>query len=217
MRPRILVLTALLAGACLSAGYPATRLGPDNAVDMRFPRASSRSIVVQTEQPAYASFIEVSPGRDTVAEWVDSAAPRELSPGRHMVALEGADAPARRRGREWGVCNRPGEQPFFDPAIANTVAAPADIRLVRTRGRWIYCARPGGASSAETREARHVLVVVAPRAARVDALQGAVDAFNEQYGGSPQYGEALARSLTQTIAGRWPGSTAYYLRLPTPQ
>lgn len=215
LRTIVLVLP-LLAGGCHSAGHPAARLGPDNAVDMRFPRASPRSVTVHLWRPAYATFVQVTPGRDTVAEWVDGAAPRELRPGRHLVALQD-EAATRRRGREWTACNRPGEQPFYDASVAATVASRADIRQVRSRGRLLYCARTSSATLTDARSGRHLLVIVAPRTVDADALQRALDAFNAGHGGSPQQGETLARSLAKTVAGQWPGSTAYYLHIPLPR
>ena len=210
---RLLLLLPLLLTGCLSAGYPATRLGDDDAAVLRFPRVSSRAVEVQAAQPAHAAFLEIHPGADTVARWVDGAGSRPIETGRHAVAL--ADAAGFASGR--GPCS-PGERAYYGAQqhSVREILPLGDVRAVGRRGRAVYCIRDSGAPlTADTR--RHVVVIVAPAAADPGALEQAVAAFNERHAASPAPAETLVRALAEAVAQRWPGSAIYHVRPPAPR
>lgn len=103
---------------------------------------------------------------------------------------------------------------FYDLSLARTVASSVDIRPVRVRGDIVYCVRSATASPTEAPRVRHVLVLVAPRPVDANVLEQAREAFNRQYDGSPFDGETLAEELSHAVAGQWPGSAVYYVRVP---
>ena len=212
-RFRSLVLLPLLLSGCLSASYPATRLGDEDAMPLRFPRVSSQLVVVQAAQPAHAAFLEIHPGADTVARWVDGAGSRPIEAGRYTVGLE--DGAGFGRGR--GPCARSGEQLYGGTFTQQREVLPlGDVRAVSWRGRRMYCVRdPAAPLTADPR--RHVVVLVAPEAADAGALEQAVAAFNERHAASPAPAETLVRALTEAVAQRWPGSAAYHVRAPAPR
>ncbi|HEX2077811.1 MAG TPA: hypothetical protein VHG08_08885 [Longimicrobium sp.] len=213
--PAFILLIALLTGGCAPAGHPAPRFAEaeaDSAAVM-FPRVSPRSFVMQTWRPAHVSFIEIRPGSGEVAAWLNGAASRPMEAGRHAVPLQGGSS-VRGRSAAARACSRPGELPFYDPALARTVASSADIREVTVRGRRVWCVRQPSASADDGRRERHVVILVSAQPVDDAVLEQARAAFNARYGGSPGEGGELSRTFSELVTPRWPGSVGYYLRIP---
>jgi hypothetical protein len=203
IRSIVLLLCPGLA-ACASGMHPATRFGPAEGVEVRFPRVAPRTLVARLDQPAHANVLEVTPESDTPAHWLGEATPLRLRAGSHTLFM-GEGSPLVSADQR--ICDRPGERLWYD-----WMAAPgpvSDMRTVEVRGRTYTCIRQP-ASLQRTRE-RHLLVLVAPRAGDAAALERARDAFNRRHAGSPSGPKALAQALAQAIVAQWPGSTAYYV------
>lgn len=207
MRNRSLALLLPLAlAACASTLQPAARFGSADAVEVRFPRVAARWLAVQLREPAHATLVEVTPGSDTVAEWLGDAAPRRLPPGRHVVFQAAGSGLG---GAHQSACDRPGERASYDWMTAP--GSVSDMRSVQVQGSTVFCIRQAGSS--RTSRDRHVLVLVGARGADAGALERARDAFNRRYAGSPLGGEELARAMAPFVAAQWPGSAVYYVRV----
>ncbi|HEX5871465.1 MAG TPA: hypothetical protein VFY65_13650 [Longimicrobium sp.] len=192
--------------ACTATVHPATRFGAAEAVDARFVRVAPQSVAVQLSERAHATVLEVTPGGETVAEWLGDAAPRALRRGRHVV-FQG-DPPAS--AGDQAACDRPGERVVYDWTRAS--GPVSEMRRVESRGRSFYCVREPASSRASGD--RHLLVLMAARPVDEAALERARTAFNQQYAGSPSDAPALAEALSRLVASQWPGSAAYYVEIP---